>query len=91
VFFEAPIHFGTNWAGFWVFSGLLVVLQLLHIFWFYLIAKMLWQLFSTGVDKDVRSDDDDDVDEELKKEEIETKLKEKSSGVRKNNSQKKTK
>jgi TLC domain len=91
VFVEAPTHFGTNWAGFWVFSGLLVVLQLLHIFWFYLIAKMLWQLFSTGVDKDVRSDDDDDVDEELKKEEIETKSKEKSSGVKKNNSHKKTK
>ena len=64
VFFEAPNHFGTNWAGFWVFSVLLVILQFLHIFWFYLIAKMLWNLASKGVEKDVRSDDEDDVEEE---------------------------
>lgn len=65
VFFEAPNHFGTNWAGFWVFSVLLVILQFLHIFWFYLIAKMLWTLLSTGVEKDERSDDEDDIGEEF--------------------------
>lgn len=64
VFFEAPNHFGTNWAGFWVFSVLLVILQFLHIFWFYLIAKMLWTLLSTGVEKDERSDDEEDINEE---------------------------
>ena len=64
VFFEAPNHFGTNWAGFWVFSVLLVILQFLHIFWFYLIAKMLWNLMSKGVEKDARSDDEDDLEEE---------------------------
>ena len=65
VFFEAPNHFGTNWAGFWVFSVLLVILQVLHIFWFYLIAKMLWTLLSTGVEKDERSDDEEDIGEEF--------------------------
>ena len=69
VFYEAPNYFGTNWAGFWVFSVLLVVLQLLHIFWFYLIAKMLWTLFSTGVDKDERSDDEEDIGEEFEEKE----------------------
>ena len=95
VFFEAPTHFGTNWAGFWVFSVLLVILQLLHIFWFYLIAKMLWTLLSTGVEKDERSDDDE-VDEEFK-EDNETASKEnnsvkpKSVSGGKNNAQKKSK
>ena len=51
MFFEAPNHFGVNWAGFWVFSVLLVVLQILHIFWFYLIAKMIHRLISTGIEK----------------------------------------
>lgn len=64
VFFEAPNFFGTNWAGFWVFSLLLVILQFLHIFWFYLIAKMLYKLASTGVEKDERSDDEEDIGEE---------------------------
>lgn len=64
VFTEAPKHFGTNWAGFWVFSVLLVILQFLHIFWFYLIARMLWTLLRTGVEKDERSDDDEDIGDE---------------------------
>jgi hypothetical protein len=64
VFFEAPNHFGVNWAGFWVFSMLLVVLQLLHMFWFYLIAKMIYRLLSTGIEKDERSDDEEEVADE---------------------------
>ena len=64
VFFEAPNHFGVNWAGFWVFSMLLVVLQLLHVCWFYLIAKMIYRLLSTGIEKDERSDDEEEVADE---------------------------
>jgi ceramide synthetase len=64
VFFEAPNHFGTKWAGFWFFCLLLVVLQILHIFWFYLIAKMIYRLVSTGIEKDERSDDDEEIGED---------------------------
>ena len=64
VLFEAPNHFGVDWIGFWVFAGLLVILQGLHVFWFYLIARMLHKLATTGIEKDERSDDDDDDDME---------------------------
>ena len=62
VLFEAPSFFGTDWIGYWVFAGLLIMLELLHIFWFYLIARMIYRLVTTGIEKDERSDDDDDVD-----------------------------
>ena len=64
VLFEAPEFFGVNWLGFWLFSSLLVVLQGLHVFWFYLIAKMLYRLFTTGIEKDERSDDDESEEED---------------------------
>ena len=63
VAFEAPHFFGVDWVGFWLFSGLLVILQGLHIFWFYLIAKMLYRLFTTGIEKDERSEDEDEEEE----------------------------
>ena len=63
VLVEAPVFFSVNWLGFWLFSSLLIVLQGLHIFWFYLIARMLYKLFTSGIEKDERSDDDDDDDE----------------------------
>jgi ceramide synthetase len=45
--------------AYWIFTALLATLQVLHIFWFYLISRMLYVvLFSGGVDKDIRSDDD---------------------------------
>lgn len=64
VLVEAPVFFSVNWLGFWLFSSLLVVLQGLHVFWFYLIARMLYKLFTSGIEKDERSDDDDDDEEE---------------------------
>ena len=45
VLFEAPEVFGTDWAGYWVFAGLLIMLELLHIFWFYLIARMIYRYY----------------------------------------------
>ena len=36
-----------------------VVLQALHVFWFYMILKMVIRL-ATGVQGDMRSDDDED-------------------------------
>jgi ceramide synthetase len=62
--FESTITFDatgdTPWAGYYIFGGLLVTLQVLHIFWFYLIMRMVYQLFTTGIDGDVRSDDEDE-------------------------------
>ena len=53
----------TPWVGFWIFSALLTTLQILHIFWFYTIMKMVVQLFTTGIDGDVRSEDEDEAAE----------------------------
>ena len=60
VLFEAPLFFGTDWIGFWIFAGLLIILQCLHVFWFYLIAKMIYKLVTEGIEKDERSDDEDE-------------------------------
>jgi len=51
------------WPGYWTFAVLLVALQCLHVFWFWLILKMAWRLLSSGesIEKDVRSDDEDDL------------------------------
>jgi len=62
VFFEAPGIFGINWPGYWVFAGLLSTLQCLHVFWFYLIFRMVYRLVTTGIEKDERSDDEDESD-----------------------------
>jgi len=60
--YEAPAILGGTWPGYWVFATLLVVLQLLHVFWFYLIMRMIVGLLSQGnVEKDVRSDDEADL------------------------------
>jgi ceramide synthetase len=56
---EAPEIMGM-WPCYWVFATLLVVLQCLHVFWFYLIARMVPSLLQTGIQKDERSDDEDD-------------------------------
>jgi hypothetical protein len=52
----------TPWIGYWVFAGLLSTLQVLHVFWFYLIVKMVYQLFTSGIDGDVRSESDEEPD-----------------------------
>lgn len=62
--FESVLEFGRNWAGYYVFNGLLLALQALHIFWFYLISRMIYKLIvNGGVEKDERSDDDEPVEE----------------------------
>jgi hypothetical protein len=62
VFIESQAEFGTDWLGYKVFCVLLSILQLLHIFWFYLIAKMIvGLLINKGVEKDVRSDEEEDM------------------------------
>ena len=62
--YEAPLKLGGYWLGYYAFAGLLILLQILHVFWFYLIVRMIYKLITTGIDKDVRSDDEDCLEEE---------------------------
>lgn len=51
------------WPGYWLFSTMLVGLQCLHVFWFYLIVRMIYRLMIVGeIEKDVRSDEEDAAD-----------------------------
>lgn len=62
---ESPRIFGGVWTGYYWYAGLLLGLQGLHVFWFCLILRMIYKLFLSGkVEKDVRSDDDEEVTEE---------------------------
>ena len=63
-FTEYKEMFGTDHTLFWVFGGLLIVLQCLHLFWFSIIAKMVYIMFATDqCTEDLRSDDEEVVDE----------------------------
>ena len=60
VIVEGVEIFGCEFGGCYVFIGLLLGLQFLHIFWFYLIMRMVVRLvFYGSVEKDVRSDDEE--------------------------------
>ncbi len=62
VFFECS-EILVFWNGLALFDALLLILQCLHVFWFYTIATMIYRLLTTGIEKDERSDDDDDDDD----------------------------
>jgi hypothetical protein len=52
------------WRGFYIFVGLLLVLQVLHLFWFYTIACMVYSFAATGgVEKDVREETESEPEE----------------------------
>ena len=59
--FAVPL-FTLNFFFAYIWIGLLCALQILHIFWFYLIGRMIYRLLTTGIEKDERSDDED-IDE----------------------------
>jgi hypothetical protein len=63
-YIDANEKFGKDWFGFDVYFYLLLSLQALHIFWFYLITRMIYRLLTTGIEKDERSDDDCEEEEE---------------------------
>lgn len=65
---EAPRMLGGLWTGYYVFAGLLCTLQLLHVFWFALISKMIYKMFTEGIKKDERSDDEEEEEEDEGKE-----------------------
>lgn len=51
------------WRTYYIFISLLLVLQVLHIFWFYTIACMVYSFVATGnVEKDVREETDSEAE-----------------------------
>ncbi|XP_072134465.1 ceramide synthase 2-like isoform X3 [Mobula birostris] len=65
-----PIYHYPAFLGYYFFNVMLVVLQLLHIFWAYLILRMLAKFLYSKLDGDDRSDkeecEDSDEDEGMK-------------------------
>lgn len=64
VFIEGYEAFGCGWGGCYAFVILLSILQILHIFWFYLIARMILMFLSKSIESDIRSDEEEIEDEE---------------------------
>jgi hypothetical protein len=62
MFIEGKAAFGTKWGGAFFFSSMLCSLQALHVFWFYLIARMIYKLAIGQMEDDERSDVDEDDD-----------------------------
>lgn len=61
----AFLDFFDPFKGYYFFNGLLFVLQALHIFWAYLILRMVYKFVFMGkVERDERSDVESEVDEE---------------------------
>uniref|UniRef100_A0A8C5NHK6 Ceramide synthase 2-like n=1 Tax=Gouania willdenowi TaxID=441366 RepID=A0A8C5NHK6_GOUWI len=59
------LDFFQPFFGYYFFNALLLVLQALHIFWAYLILRMVYKFaFSGKVERDERSDADSEVDED---------------------------
>jgi ceramide synthetase len=58
MFTDGYQEFGISWLGAYVYVGLLLALQALHIFWFYLISRMIYKLVFDKIEKDERSDDE---------------------------------
>ncbi|XP_041086822.1 ceramide synthase 2-like [Polyodon spathula] len=59
--------------GYYFFNALLLVLQLLHVFWALLILRMVWKFVVQGrVERDERSDEEENHTEEEEEEEEET-------------------
>ncbi|XP_016305153.1 ceramide synthase 2-like [Sinocyclocheilus anshuiensis] len=55
--------------GYYIFNALLLVLQVLHIYWAYLILRMIYKfLFLGKLDKDERSDVESEAEEEEEEE-----------------------
>ncbi|XP_007905491.1 ceramide synthase 2 isoform X2 [Callorhinchus milii] len=65
-----PVYYYPPFFGYYFFNAMLLVLQLLHIFWAYLILQMLSKFLFNKLDGDDRSDQEecdmsDDEDESL--------------------------
>jgi hypothetical protein len=58
LFYEGSLLGGGWWPGLRLYFVLLMILQILHAYWFFLICKMVYRMFTTGIEKDERSDDE---------------------------------
>ncbi|KAF3690893.1 Ceramide synthase 2 [Channa argus] len=59
------LEFFEAFYGYYFFNTLLLVLQALHIFWAYLILRMVYKFMFLGkVERDERSDEESEVDDE---------------------------
>uniref|UniRef100_A0A3Q1I4V1 Ceramide synthase 4a n=1 Tax=Anabas testudineus TaxID=64144 RepID=A0A3Q1I4V1_ANATE len=59
------LDFFQPFFGYYFFNALLLVLQLLHIFWAYLILRMVYKFMFLGkVERDERSDEESEVEDE---------------------------
>ncbi|XP_020494623.1 ceramide synthase 2 [Labrus bergylta] len=66
------LDFFKPFFGYYFFNALLLVLQALHIFWAYLILRMVYKFVFLGkVERDERSDEDSEVDDKEEEEEPE--------------------
>ncbi|XP_028260081.1 ceramide synthase 2-like [Parambassis ranga] len=66
------LDFFQPFFGYYFFNALLLVLQGLHIFWAYLILRMVYKFAFMGkVERDERSDEESEVDDEDEEEEEE--------------------
>nr|XP_057929535.1 ceramide synthase 4a isoform X1 [Doryrhamphus excisus] len=64
------LEFFQPFFGYFFFNSLLLVLQALHIFWAYLILRMVYKFAFMGkVERDERSDEESEADEDEKPEE----------------------
>ncbi|GFN80442.1 ceramide synthase 6 [Plakobranchus ocellatus] len=61
----------TTFPAYWFFNGLLIVLQLLHIMWTYLILSIAFQKLTLGtIEKDIRSESDSELSESSEEEKV---------------------
>nr|XP_055072849.1 ceramide synthase 4a isoform X1 [Misgurnus anguillicaudatus] len=59
------LEFFPPYPGYYFFNALLLVLQALHIFWAWLILRMVYKfVFSGKVERDERSDEESEVEED---------------------------
>ncbi|XP_039984716.1 ceramide synthase 2-like isoform X2 [Xiphias gladius] len=66
------LEFFQPFFGYYFFNALLLVLQALHIFWAYLILRMVYKFVFLGkVERDERSDEESEVDDDEEEEEPE--------------------
>lgn len=66
------LEFFDPFGGYYFFNALLFVLQALHVFWAYLILRMVYKFVFLGkVERDERSDEESEVDDEEEEEEPE--------------------
>ena len=63
LFVDGYLMYGCDWGGCPAYIGLLFMLQFLHIFWFYLIMRMVVKLAMGTMKDDERSDNEEELED----------------------------